>query len=505
MAFLAGDAGGTLSFDVRKTAFLAIITYQAKTRSWAFAKWLDACLIEARQASIRSGILVQSATTDRPEGVSPDSQEAGKVMLNATSLNAVNNARFAQHFVKPLYDSYSFANLPNTIYSLLTGVKQQMLPLDVLGTLPTRYNKVVLLFIDAFGWRFFDQYTDRYPLLKTFLQRGSVSKLTAQFPSTTPPHVTCINTGLNVAQSGIYEWYYYEPLVDAVITPLRFSYAGDMRQDTLKAAGLPSETFYPTHTFHQTLQSRGIQSHVFQHASYVRSTYSNAILRGATSRNAFRTLEDGLDKLTARVLNKEESPAYYLFYYDKIDATCHTFGPNSPEMTQALDYLFQSIDQLFYQRLYRLTGDTLLILTADHGQIEVSPHTTFYLNREIPELVRYLQTNRQGLPLVPTGSARDMFLHIKEEMLDEALALLKQRLVTRADIHLTRDLIQQNFFGSTTPSTAFLSHVGNVVILPHPRETVWWYEEDRFEMHFWGHHGGLTAEEMEIPLLLLPL
>jgi hypothetical protein len=426
-------------------------------------------------------------------------------MLNTTSLNAVNSSQFSKRFVKPLYDSYCFANLPATIEYLLTGVGQNALPVDALGGLPRRYNKVVLFFIDAFGWRFFDQYADKYPLLKTFLQQGVVSKLTSQFPSTTSAHVTCINTGLNVAQSGVYEWNYYEPLVDAVITPLRFSYAVDGPQDTLKASGLPPEAFYPTHTFHQLLQSQGVESHVFQPASYAHSTYSNVILKGATSINPFRTLEEGLDRLVERILTKEESPAYYLFYYEKIDAICHTWGPNSPDMVQTLNHFFQAMEQLFYQKLHHLTGDTLLMLTADHGQIEVSPQTTFYLNREIPDIEDYLQKNRLGQPLVPAGSARDMFLHVKEELLDETIDLLQQRLAGRAEIYRTQDLIQQNLFGSTTPSTAFLMRVGNVVILPNPHETVWWFEKGTSEMFFLGHHGGLAPEEMEIPLLLLSL
>src|SRR5437588_11168228 len=123
-------------------------------------------------------------------------------MLNANSLNAVNSSRFSQRFVKPLYQSYCFANLPTTIQYLLSGHGQSALPLDVFGPLPTRYNKVVLIFLDAFGWRFFGQYADRYPLLKTILQQGMVSKLISQFPSATAAHVTCINTGLNVAQRG---------------------------------------------------------------------------------------------------------------------------------------------------------------------------------------------------------------------------------------------------------------------------------------------------------------
>ena len=32
-------------------------------------------------------------------------------------------------------------------------------------------------------------------------------------------------------------------------------------------------------------------------------------------------------------------------------------------------------------------------------------------------------------------------------------------------------------------------------------ESVWWYERDRFDQHYFGHHGGLTRPEMETVLL----
>jgi hypothetical protein len=47
-----------------------------------------------------------------------------------------------------------------------------------------------------------------------------------------------------------------------------------------------------------------------------------------------------------------------------------------------------------------------------------------------------------------------------------------------------------------------MSRVGNLVILPYDGETVWWYDPGRFEQKFYGHHGGLTPGEMEIPLLM---
>src|SRR5579883_1106344 len=176
-------------------------------------------------------------------------------MLNTTSLNTVNNSTFSQQFVRPRYDSYCFSNLPATIAWLLTGQGAPALPPDVFGELPTRCEQIILVFIDAFGWRFFERCAERHPLLKTAITEGVVSKLTSQFPSTTAAHVTSIHTGLNVGQSGIYEWHYYEPQLDDIISPLLFSYARDgLTRETLKPTGVSPAALFPQQTFYRALQ-----------------------------------------------------------------------------------------------------------------------------------------------------------------------------------------------------------------------------------------------------------
>ena len=170
-----------------------------------------------------------------------------------------------------------------------------------------------------------------------------------------------------------------------------------------------------------------------------------------------------------------------------------------------MDAFLRMMEELFYKKLSGKVGQTLVVLTADHGQVEVDPLRTIYLNKLDIDIEQYLQRNQRGKLLIPAGSARDMFLHVKEERIDEVVALLQKHLADRAEVYCTEQLVAQHFFGSTQPSRAFLTRVGNVVILPYQNETVWWYEGGKFEMHFQGHHGGLTPEEMEIPLLLLPL
>jgi hypothetical protein len=429
-------------------------------------------------------------------------------MLNSASLRAVKAAKFSQRFVRPLYDSYCFSNLPATIDFLLTGHKAQTLPLEVMGNLPTKYDTVVFFFIDAFGWRFFKRYAEKYPFLKTVLSQGVVSQMTSQFPSTTAAHVTCIHTGLNVGQSGVYEWNYYEPLVDDIISPLSFSYARDKTlRDTIKNTSIAPTQFFPKQTFYQTLQTRGVTSHIIQYEGYTPSTYSDIVFRGAVV-HPYKTLSDALATLTTLLVNNptpQTAPAYYFFYFDRIDTICHNYGPFSRQFEEEVDGFLTALDQAFYQVVRGKIDNTLFMMTADHGQVEVDPRKTYYLNREMPAITRYLKTNTRSHLLVPAGSARDMFLHVKDECVDTLIVELQQRLAGRAEIYRTSELLAQNFFGTLPPSHLLLDRIGNVVILPYKHESVWWYEEGKFSMHFQGHHGGLTPEEMEIPLLLLPL
>jgi hypothetical protein len=67
----------------------------------------------------------------------------------------------------------------------------------------------------------------------------------------------------------------------------------------------------------------------------------------------------------------------------------------------------------------------------------------------------------------------------------------------------TARLIDEGFFGplAMLPSRRFLERVGNLAILPFEGASVYWFERGRFEQRFFGQHGGLTRDEMEIPLL----
>ena len=410
-----------------------------------------------------------------------------------------------RQFIVPQYQSNCFSNIPPFVRSLLLDEAPSRLALANHSRVPQRSRHVIFLFLDSFGWQFFEQHADSYPFLRRFLAGGSVTRLTSQFPSTTAAHVTTLYTGVPVGQHGVFEWQYYEPRLDTLISPLLFSFAGTKTPDTLLPTGVKPEEILPHAAFVQDLARDGVACTIFQKNTYANSTYSRWIGQGATL-VPFRTLAEGLSSVS-RVLKQQTGPTFLCLYYDQIDFVSHNHGPNSPSFLAELDECFAALERWFREDLAKAPRDTVLVITADHGQIPVTPPTTIYLNRQpqIEQLQPMLRVNRAGKAIVPGGSCRDMFLYIQETALDDAHALLSSQLEGKALVCRVSELIAQGYFGPLPVSETFLSHVGNLVILPFAGEAVWWYEEGRFEQKFFGHHGGLTPGEMEIPLLIYAL
>jgi predicted AlkP superfamily pyrophosphatase or phosphodiesterase len=382
-------------------------------------------------------------------------------------------------FVKPRYDSGGFAGIPNQIKDAFAS---------------REYDAVVLFFIDALGWRFYERFQDA-PFIQRMEKHGKIEKLTSQFPSTTAAHVTTIHTGLPVGISGVHEWYYYEPQVDRIIAPLLFSFAGTKDRDTLKTKKVNPAALFPKGILYPELKKMGVESFNFGLRDFTPSTYSHIVMEGSEI-HPYKTLSEAFVNIGA-LLEKQKNPAYINLYFDKIDAIAHEYGPNSPQTEAEIETFLQMMEQNF-EKIFSGKKKVLFLMTADHGMCEIDPQTTTYLNTNpnFAGFERFLKKNRKGHLLVPAGSPRDMFLYIKTDLLDEAQVFLARRLEGRADVVKTETLMADGYFGPEI-SSRFRERVANLVILSYRHESVWWFEKDRFEQRFYGHHGGLTPQEME--------
>ncbi|MGH2855996.1 MAG: alkaline phosphatase family protein [Solirubrobacteraceae bacterium] len=332
-------------------------------------------------------------------------------------------------------------------------------------------ERVALILLDALGLRFLHRH-DGHPLLG----RLEIEPLRSQFPSTTTAHVTTAHSGLPVQDHGLYEWNVLEPELHAVICPLRFSFAGSAVSEDLEGR-LDPVALLPGPTLYETL---GVPSFVLQPWAIVGSTFTRLSTRGAHG-HGFDELGDGLQTM-ADLLGAVDGPAYAFLYWDAIDRAGHERGPDSREFHEAgraaLDAILSRLGDL---------REVTVLLTADHGQVPVSPERVDYLDDLWPELTAMLSVPR------PSGSARDAFLHVREEHVETVVAELAARLNSRADG--ARVLRAEELFDRVGPRLA--ARLGQVAVLPAPGREVWLRSAAAHERWFRGQHGGLDPAEVE--------
>jgi hypothetical protein len=348
----------------------------------------------------------------------------------------------------------------------------------------TEHARVVLIYFDAFGWRFVERHAD-HPLFAG----ADVERWSSCFPSTTTVHSTTIHSGLPLGEHGLYEWNIFEPRLNRIVTPLWFCFAGDDRPGTLLDAGFAAHDLFPEQTLYRRLLP--VPSHVAVPAGIARSQTSQVLLQDATV-HPFEGTDDGLARLCAALAAEER--AYGTIYLGDADSLMHMTGPDAPEVAALME------EHLSAMAAAPWPEGTLVLLTADHGMEGISPERTAYVNVVWPELGEHMVLGADGKPLAPAGSCRDLFLHVLPERLDEVEAELGRRLEGTAEVRTVESMLADGLFGENV-TEALTSRLANLVVLPGPGEAAYWLEPGRFEQRFHGQHGGLSAHEIEIPLV----
>ncbi len=413
-------------------------------------------------------------------------------MINERSLTAVDASRLHGGRVRPLYDSYGFARIPGTLLELFGAPGAEGLPGDVLPELDGAPPRVVAVLVDALGWTFVERFAERAPLLARVREAGVVSKLTTQFPSTTTAHVTTLHTAQPVGEHGAYEWFVYEPSLDRIVCPLMAAFAGE-GPGGLVAAGADLRAVYPqADGLGARLSRLGVTCNSVQPAATIDTPFTQIVCAGATA-HGVESARDGA-ALAAR-LAQAAAPSLTLLYLDDFDSSGHELGPDDPRSEAiALDLL----DALEHELVDALAGTpgALVLLFADHGQLPTDPERCVYVNERCPQLVPLLRGGADGRPLAPAGSARDLFLHVRDGALDDAIGLLEELFAGDAWVVPTAELAADGVFGPRV-SARFRERVGDLAVLPRAGVETWWHEPGRFRQELRGHHGGLEPEEAE--------
>ena len=401
----------------------------------------------------------------------------------------------------PCYESYCLCKLPSAVLALL-GVPQPehallKLVQDIVA--PRRHaSKVVVILIDGFGWQQWLQYAGRYDFFNRVTARGVVAPITTVFPSTTAAALTTVHSGLTPQEHGLPEWWVYFDELDTIAASLPFTPLGGRGRDKLLEAGVKPSILFQGKTIYQALASAQVPSFTMIRDAYASSAYSSVVHKGSVTL-PFINSSDLLVNLR-RKLAEVSGPAYFFVYWDAIDAIAHTYGPHTEQYHAELggfSYLLQR--ELIGKIPRHVAADVLLLVTADHGHINVAPRQTLYLNR-YPRLVRSLAVSRTGQRILPWGSPRDVFLRVQEDRLAETAAWLTKRLAGKATVMTTVEALHRRLFGVGKLHRRFKPRVGNLLILPTHDHLIWFEHRKGRKFRMRGMHGGLRPDEMLIPL-----
>jgi len=427
-------------------------------------------------------------------------------MINEELKDVIEEESKEGEFIHPSYRKYCFSNIPSTIlkfFNIKTG--RPALPPEIFRN-NVEYEdskKIILLLIDGYGYNQWLKYHKKCRFFKEISQNGAVSPITTVFPSTTAATLTTINTGLTPQEHALPEWHIYFKEIDMIINTLPFTPLGEKGQDRLLEVGVNPAILYNGNTIYQTLKDESVKAYTFIKASYAHSCYSKIVHKGSTI-IPFITYSDMFTKLR-KLIEEEKKSAYFYVYLDNLDAIGHLYGPHTMEYLAELSALSYSIITELLEKIDRKEAkQTLLLVTSDHGQVDISPEDTIYLNK-FQRLTHAFKRSRKGRPILPTGSARDVFLHIKPAKLEETHNLLSKKLEGKAKVMKTNEATEIGLFGIGKPKKRFFERVGDLLILPYNNHTVWYEHVKGKKIYFLGYHGGLNQDEMFVPFAVAKL
>ncbi|MHA7190784.1 alkaline phosphatase family protein [Arthrobacter sp. MDT2-16] len=337
-------------------------------------------------------------------------------------------------------------------------------------------RRIAIVMVDGLGMSLLRKYAAHAPFLRESLDSARI--LSSAFPSTTAASLASVGTGLAPGQHGMVGYDVLDPAQDRVVNMLGHWDAG---VDPL--AWQPHPTVFERVSAHLPVVT-------VSQPRFEDSPMTRAALRGATFVGA-GTIHARIDA-AAEHLAKTPMMLMY-FYVNDLDKAGHRYGIDSPEWVRALEDLDAALKLL----ARRVPPDTLLLLTADHGMVDVPPSGRIdYSERE--DLL-------EGVAHT-AGEPRMLHLYldpgVPAEGRDALAARWHEAFGSRAWILTREEAVAQGYFG--TVDDAVLPRIGDILVLA--REPIALIDGRRvqagaFEMV--GQHGSLTRAERDIPLLTL--
>lgn len=382
----------------------------------------------------------------------------------------------------PDYAGGSITNLMRTIADACGMTSLHQAPLDsrfgINSRALARVRNIVLLVVDGLGACQLES-RGRGAMLK-----HAGKRLTSVFPSTTAAAIPAFMTGLQPAQHALTGWHMWLEELQAVtaVLPLKPRSGPSFRT--------PTEEL-PAMLFDQPPVYVGMHrpAWVVSPAEIAYSPFNRFHSRGADTL-AYADLDGMLNTISGLV--QVPGRKFVYAYWPTLDSVAHRYGTDSQESRLTLERFCSGFDAM----LEEIGGsDTQLFVTADHGFIDSPDERVIQLD-DHPELADML-----ARPLC--GEQRVAWCYLKPGASENFESCVRSRLGDRASVVSRERLLNEQWFGPGPIHPRLASRIGDFALVMQDNWTIkdWLPGEQHYSLL--GVHGGVSADEMLVPLVTL--
>lgn len=406
-------------------------------------------------------------------------------------------------FVYPAYDGNSLVNIPASLCHILDLPPFQgaTFPTDILADIG-HASRIVFILMDGLALHRFERWISEEPscVWNGMIKDGLLMPLSSIVPSTTSAAMLSLWTGVCPATHGVvgYElWLKEYGIVTNMILYTPISYQGSesrRMEGSLANAGFQPKNYLNKPTIASHLKRHGIEMHSFHHHTLASSGLSQMLLEDVHS-HGFSGAADLWADVRSLLESKSGQRSLTYVYWAEVDHLSHFFGPDDERPRGDFSLFSQAFEKIFLERMKPSDRkDTLLIFTADHGQINTQPEVKYDVANH-PRLER-------DLHIMPTGENRLIFLHVRPGRLDAVQEYIRGTWNDQFHVLPSAQAVSAGLFGNGDVHPALKDRIGDLLLIPRGNHYLWWANKKN---HLRGRHGGLHREEMLVPFLAVRL
>jgi hypothetical protein len=323
-------------------------------------------------------------------------------------------------------------------------------------------NQVVMVVVDGLGW---EQLQERRSIATSMSAMDGVA-ITTVAPTTTATALTSLATGVPPGEHGVVG--YRIAVGRDILNVLRWTTSRGDARDSIDPVSIG------------LVEPFGSQRPpVVNKAEVEFSGFTEAHLRG--TRHVGYRMPSTLNAEVVRLARTGE-PFIYA-YYDGIDKVAHEYG-----LRDHYNAELQAIDMMLGALAEALPRDTALVVTADHGQVEVGDNMV----RVHPEVLS--ATDFQS------GEGRFRWLHAYPGAAGELLDAATQHHGDVAWVLSREQVVSDGWLGPKVVPEA-MARLGDVALVA--RDDVAFEDPaDTGPFELISRHGSMTSAEVLVPLLV---